>query len=284
MTARGRAPRRLGTFVAVVIASLALTGSVEAVAVGTGHPNPTGDRIAAGDATAYRYWSYWTVVDGTWVFATSGPAARAPQDGDVEGWRFARSTTTGDQPPRTSAALAFDRACGSTPAATDPAGSGSGSGTVRVAIVIDPGTPDDAPAGQAPAQPRMACAVVAAGASSAQALSSTSDVRAEQGFVCALDGYPMGECAPIVTGSRPPAARSSASPSTAPLDVFASQPVDPAPVDQSPVDQSPVDADPVASGPAAPSTSPAPMVITITLVLGALAAALIISRHRRGSR
>jgi len=39
-------------------------------------------------AASYRYWSYWWVDQGTWVFATAGPASSAPADGAVEGWRF----------------------------------------------------------------------------------------------------------------------------------------------------------------------------------------------------
>ena len=36
---------------------------------------------AARAETAYRYWTYWSVTDGAWRFATLGPASAVPVDG-----------------------------------------------------------------------------------------------------------------------------------------------------------------------------------------------------------
>lgn len=141
--------------------------------------------------TAYRYWSYWLVQDGRWVFAQEGPATRLPADGTVEAWRFAISTQSGDPAlaPSLDASTAFDEVCGQTAAAE---------GSKRVAVLVDFGTSADAPNGSTPPASLASCASVDADATSMRALSSAFDLRIEDGLVCGIDGYPATGCAEIV--------------------------------------------------------------------------------------
>ena len=154
---------------------------------------------AARAETAYRYWGYWLVVDDAWTFAQEGPATRLPVDGSVEGWRFAISTAAGsaDAAPRVDAATVFDQACGDTP---------QQAGRMRVAVHLDFGTPQDAPGGGTPPAARTTCVVVDEGATAAAVLAAAADVRAENGLVCGIAGYPATGCADIVDTSAMDAA------------------------------------------------------------------------------
>ena len=166
---------------------------------------------AARAETAYRYWSYWSVRDSAWSFATLGPASALPADGAVEGWRFAVTTeqASAQDAPRTDAASAFDAICGTT-AAVD--------GRKRIALVLDFGDPADAPDGQTPPASVTECVVAAPDASGYQVLSSVADVRTEDGLVCGLDGFPGSGCADIVDAASPaPTSNASAAaPASAP--------------------------------------------------------------------
>ena len=141
--------------------------------------------------TAYRYWSFWTVTEGTWTYANVGPASVEVRDGDAFGWRFGISTEQGspDAAPRAEAGELFALACAETPPEVDH---------VRVGFILDSGGPDSTPDGQVTPAPRMACGVVPQGSTSAVALSGVAELRVEAGFVCAIDGYPQGECAPAI--------------------------------------------------------------------------------------
>jgi hypothetical protein len=159
---------------------------------------------AAHAETAYRYWSYWTVRDDAWSFATLGPASALPADGAVEGWRFAVTTEQAgaQDAPRVSAASAFTDICGST-APVD--------GSKRIAVVIDFGDPSDAPGGEQPPAQTTACVVDALDASGYEVLSTVADVRTQDGLVCGLEGYPRSGCADIVDAAATPASASPAS-------------------------------------------------------------------------
>ncbi len=149
-------------------------------------------------ATEYRYWTYWSSTGGAWTFSPVGPGSALPADGSVQGWRFAQSTVRGQgAQPRIAAAEAFDRFCG--PGAAP-------SGMKRIAIVFDFGESSEAPPGQSPPQPRGTCAVVEQRATGSQVLTQAADVRTERGLVCAIGGYPSGECAPAVTEETAPSA------------------------------------------------------------------------------
>ncbi|HUW16629.1 MAG TPA: SCO2322 family protein [Actinomycetes bacterium] len=145
-------------------------------------------------ATSFRFWSYWIGVDSGWSFATQG-AARVPKDGTVDGWRFAVSPATGSStPPRATAR--FDDVCGDTAPVAD---------RKRVGLVIDFGTPGDAPPGQSPPGVTVVrCVVVPVSATGYQVLDTIGDLRVKSGLVCGIDGYPATGCGEPVaeTGSN----------------------------------------------------------------------------------
>jgi hypothetical protein len=145
----------------------------------------------AAEASAYRYWTYWQAPTGAtaWAFATQGPATTVPADGSVEGWSFGISTQSGSLDDAPTPTPDFDAICAGTPVPADGK---------RVALVIDPGPPGIGPAGQAPPASIAACVTAAADATGYDILRSVAEVRIEGGLVCALGGYPTGECAPVL--------------------------------------------------------------------------------------
>ncbi len=134
-------------------------------------------------AASYRYWGLFTSADGAWTMSMVGAAENIPTDGSVEGWRFGIGTDTATPEPRT--APNFAELCPDL-AATK--------GITRVAVVIDFGDADQAPAAETPRPNRVECVSMPAGGSSADALAISADVRADGGFVCGIDGYPLTEC------------------------------------------------------------------------------------------
>ncbi|MFF5492678.1 SCO2322 family protein [Streptomyces aquilus] len=140
----------------------------------------------AAHATGYRYWSFWDRTGTAWTYATQGPATAVPSDGGVQGFRFAVSEDSADATkPRGTAA--FAKICAHTPAED---------GKKRVALVIDFGTPTDAPSGETPPALRTRCAVVPEDATTAEALASVAkplryDTNA---LLCAIAGYPEAGC------------------------------------------------------------------------------------------
>ncbi|MFD5099903.1 SCO2322 family protein [Streptomyces albidochromogenes] len=144
-------------------------------------------------ATGYRYWSFWESDGGAWTYATLGPATARPSDGDVIGFRFSVSEDSGGSAKPRHAAGAFDGICAGTPARE---------GAKRVAVVIDPGTAADAPAGERPPARRTACARTAADASAADALASVAKpLRYDStALLCAISGYPRTGCGEQVSG------------------------------------------------------------------------------------
>ncbi|MGW4300965.1 SCO2322 family protein [Streptomyces sp. NPDC004646] len=163
-------------------------------------------------ATGYRYWSFWDRSGDRWTYATQGPSTTRPEDGDVQGFRFAVSEDSADA-TRPRGTADFATVCARTPAKQ---------GTKRVALVIDFGTPADAPSGEKPPPVRTACARVAPDATSAEALAATAkplryDTNA---LLCAISGYPHRGCGEQVAadGKAPakhdkPAAKDSGGPS-----------------------------------------------------------------------
>lgn len=140
-------------------------------------------------STAYRYWSYWTAESGAtaWQYATEGSGTSIPSDGAVEGWRFGvAGDATRIQP---STLPDFAAICADVDAPTDGK---------RVAVVIDPGSPDEAPEGEAPGTVLTECVVAAEKATGLQILETIANVRMDAGFVCGVNGYPARECAPLV--------------------------------------------------------------------------------------
>ncbi|MEU0003562.1 SCO2322 family protein [Streptomyces sp. NPDC006314] len=137
-------------------------------------------------ATGYRYWSFWEHTGGHWTYATQGPSTVRPDDGAVQGFRFAVSADSADaRRPRGTAD--FTTICADTAAKPD---------TKRVALVLDFGTPADAPSGETPPARRTVCARVPADATTAEALATVAkplryDTNA---LLCAISGYPEKGC------------------------------------------------------------------------------------------
>lgn len=150
--------------------------------------------------TAYRYWTYYVAAPNTaaWAYSQRGPASEHPQDGEVQGWRFAiQADRAGGLTPRFSPD--FAKLCGSQPVT---------SGKVRVGVVLDFGVADDAPAGERPpASVVTGCVEVADGANGVDVLDAAvgaANVRIGQGLICGIDGYPKTECAVSVTAPAKP--------------------------------------------------------------------------------
>jgi hypothetical protein len=182
-TPPGRAAVLLVTLAAAAVAALAVA--------------------APASAMAYRYWSYWQGNDGQWTAAQTGPGDYTLVDRDVQGWRFAISTETVSVPPDNApdfATLCPDLAAGS------PA-----EGQVRAAVVIDSGFVADAPEGQTPPADAVACVTLPAGSTGNQALAAAGTVSDQQGLICAINGYPEGECGAEVSDADAAAAAEAAS-------------------------------------------------------------------------
>lgn len=154
-------------------------------------------------ASAFRYWAYWQAPAGslTWTFATQGPGTSIPADGDVEGWAYAVSTESGDPDDAPATAPEFAAICDDTPAEAN---------SKRVALVIDTGSAAIAPAGQMPPSPTQTCVVAPTDATGYDILRSVVEVRIENGLVCGIDGYPTGECAPVLDDAEASALLSQA--------------------------------------------------------------------------
>ncbi|MFD5374417.1 SCO2322 family protein [Streptomyces griseoincarnatus] len=154
-------------------------------------------------AAGYRYWSFWERDGSAWTYATVGPSLSRPADGAVQGFRFSVSEDSGDAAkPRGTAD--FDTICAKTPAED---------GTKRVALVIDFGTPADAPSGAKPPAGRTACAQVAEDATTAEALASVAKpLRYDSNaLLCAIAGYPAKGCGEqVATGGKESASTGAA--------------------------------------------------------------------------
>ncbi|MFB6845117.1 SCO2322 family protein [Streptomyces sp. NPDC056373] len=145
-------------------------------------------------AAGYRYWSFWERDAGHWVYATQGPSLARPSDGDVQGFRFAVSEDSADA-ARPRGKADFATICAKTPARD---------GSKRVALLLDFGTPSDAPEGETPPAARTACARVSPDATTAEALAAVAkplryDTNA---LLCAISGYPEQGCGEQVEQSR----------------------------------------------------------------------------------
>ncbi len=187
---------RRGTVVARMIAAAVLGVLVTSSAVALA--------AAPAQAATYRYWTYWWGAGsgksgGGWTFAHVGPAAHRAGDTWVLGWRFGTSATTnGGAQPRQSSRFADLCPKLATPVA----------GVDRVALVIDYGTTQDAPPGQHPplvGSVRVECLTLPSHPSGVTVLNEAKvSVRQnDNGLLCALDGYPKNECAPIVADPTP---------------------------------------------------------------------------------
>lgn len=241
------------------------TAALVAVAVGVLACLVSWAAAAPAEATTYRYWTYWwgsgTGKAGSgWTFAQVGPAGHRVNDTWVLGWRFSTtSSTTGGAKPRQSST--FETLCPSLASPVD--------GQDRVALVIDYGTTADAPPGQAPpttSSVRVECLTLPSSphATGAGVLSAAGvSIRSEGGLICALDGYPRGECAPVVADPSPTPTPKPSSARPAPTATARTSPTGSA---------SPANAAPAAT--TTPSAAVAPTTGAPTLTASAAAVAL----------
>lgn len=148
--------------------------------------------VAPAQAAGYRYWSFWDRDGSRWTYASQGPGTARPEDGAVQGFRFAVSEDSKDA-AKPRGAADFADICAKTP---------EQDGRKRVALVVDFGTAGDAPDGETPPKPRTACARVGEDATSAEALASVAKpLRYDsKALLCAIDGYPKSGCGEQVAG------------------------------------------------------------------------------------
>ncbi|NJP66096.1 SCO2322 family protein [Streptomyces spiramenti] len=201
-----------GALLLPVLAGGAATGAAAPPATGSvATDNAAGGSVATDNAagapardepTGYRYWSFWLrdaddgpddgndagrgTTNGAWRYATEGPGTLRPSDGALLGFRFGIGTGAGGaEQPR--GGHTFESVCDVATAGEDER---------RVALVLDFGTRAEAPAGEEPPEPTTACAVVADGATAAEALAATADpLRYDRsGLLCAVRGYPERGC------------------------------------------------------------------------------------------
>jgi hypothetical protein len=164
-----------------------LTGLFAALGTGEAHA-----------ATGYKYWNYFHVENGKYVFAKTGPSGFKPANGSVEAYRYGVSSTANGITPRTDASTySIDDIC---------AGSKASTGQKRVGVLLDYGTAKDAASGETPPKPQGKCAVVPSNANGQQVLDAVADVRTEKTLICGIDGYPVKSCS--VTVKNPPATNS----------------------------------------------------------------------------
>jgi hypothetical protein len=152
----------------------------------------------------YRFWGYYQWSGGQWAFAQKGADVVVPADGAVEGWRYA---VGGAKPRVPRAAGEFEAICGNTPAE---------SGKKRGALVIDPGTPEDAPSGETPGPATGTCVVTDVQATGAKILAAAGPVRIEKGLTCGIAGYPSKGCGDQVKNIQVPATDASVTPEIKP--------------------------------------------------------------------
>jgi hypothetical protein len=157
---------------------------------------------APAQAASFRYWSYWQGATGTWVAAETGPGDHTLVDSDVQGWRFTITAAMPTQAPDN--APVFADLC------PDLAAAGATEGEVRVAVVIDSGYTADAPEGQTPPGDVVSCVTLPEGSTGNQALAAAGSVTEDNGLVCAINGYPEGECGVEVSDADAQAAATAA--------------------------------------------------------------------------
>ena len=139
----------------------------------------------AAHAAGFQFWGYYQLIDGEWGFATEGAGTTVPEDGSVDGYRFAVSAGDDVRVPRD--VLEFDDICAETPAEGD---------MKRVGLVIDPGRDADAPEGATPPEPAAQCVVAEQDATSQEILvQAVEDLRTnDSGLICGIAGYPEEGC------------------------------------------------------------------------------------------
>ena len=141
--------------------------------------------ITSANAADYRYWTFWVTTSDQWSFANEGAGTLKATDQMVTGWKFAITGADNGTPPNQSAV--FAELC---PDTSEQAG------VLRVAVVVDFNDASVAPEGETPpSESLINCVTVNEEQTAADALNAAGlDVRANDGFVCGINGYPKEEC------------------------------------------------------------------------------------------
>jgi hypothetical protein len=141
--------------------------------------------VTSANAADYRYWTFWVTTSDQWSFANEGAGTLKATDQMVTGWKFAITGADNGTPPNQSAV--FAELC---PDTSEQAG------VLRVAVVVDFNDASVAPEGETPpSESLINCVTVNEGQTAADALNAAGlDVRANDGFVCGINGYPKEEC------------------------------------------------------------------------------------------
>lgn len=190
-----RSPRRPGPLRRTVLVALAAVALLLA---------PLGTSVAQAE-DGYRYWGYYQLADGEWQFATAAPGDMAVADGAVEGWRYAVSGMASTRPPR--ATPTFEEVCSKVRPVD---------GQKRVAVVVDPGTTEDAPQDATAGELTATCVVAPTAATGMQVLQTATAVRTDDsGMVCGIGGYPATGCADPVANVTIPTQDAAVTPQLA---------------------------------------------------------------------
>jgi hypothetical protein len=141
--------------------------------------------ITPANAADYRYWTFWVTTNDSWSFATEGAGTLKATDQMVTGFKFAITGADNGLPPTESAV--FAELC---PDTSEQAGA------LRVAVVVEFNEQSIAPEGETPPSANVvSCVTVNEGQTAADALSAANlDVRAKDGMICGISGYPKEEC------------------------------------------------------------------------------------------
>jgi hypothetical protein len=141
--------------------------------------------VTSANAADYRYWTFWVTTSDQWSFANEGAGTLKATDQMVTGWKFAITGADNGTPPNQSAV--FAELCPDTSEQV---------GVLRVAVVVDFNDASVAPEGETPpSESLINCVTVNDGQTAADALNAAGlDVRANDGFVCGINGYPREEC------------------------------------------------------------------------------------------
>ena len=157
--------------------------------------------ITPANAADYRYWTFWVTTNDSWSFANEGAGTLKATDQMVTGWKFAITGADNGLPPTESAV--FAQLC---PDTSEQAG------TLRVAVVVDFNDQATAPEGETPPSANVVkCVTVTEGQTAADALNAAGlEIRANDGFVCGINGYPKEECGLEIASTNDPTAITTA--------------------------------------------------------------------------
>jgi hypothetical protein len=151
-------------------------------------------------ADYYRYWSFFTVENGTYVYSQVGVGVVKPSDGSMLAFRYAAPADYNkpDEPRIDLGTVTFDSVCGDT-AAVD--------GQKRVAVIADFGVSDDAEGATVP-DPFARCAQVPTKSTAFQVMQKIAQIRSTNlsgPFICAIDAYPASGCGEAKVKTATPA-------------------------------------------------------------------------------